>query len=55
MFSGLVTDIEDNVVVLKDESSGGEMLTGISFALMELQVSVLESELCDVETAFESD
>lgn len=55
MFSGVVTDIEDNVVVLKDDTSGGEVLTGVSVALMELQVSVLESELRDVETAFESD
>ena len=27
MFSAVVTDIEDNVVVLKDDASGGEVLT----------------------------
>ena len=27
MFSGVVTDIEDNVVVLKDDTSAGEVLT----------------------------
>ena len=27
MFSGVVTDIEDNVVVLKYDTSGGEVLT----------------------------
>lgn len=27
MFSALVTDIEDNVAVLKDDASGGEVLT----------------------------
>ena len=27
MFFGVVTDIEDNVMVLKDDASGGEVLT----------------------------
>lgn len=36
MFSGVVTDIADNVMVLKDDASGVEVLTGISVALIEL-------------------
>lgn len=36
MFSAVVTDIEDNVAVLKDDASGGEVLTGVSVALIEL-------------------
>lgn len=54
MFSG-ITGVEVNELVWRgDDASGGEMLTDVSVAVIELGVPVLGWELCNVEATVES-